>query len=128
MSDNNAMLKKLLEQEVALKKKIREARKQEEKRKAQIQANKAKIIGMAVLAEIETDQTFSQSLQPVIDRHIRNSKDRKMLGLPPLETPDSSTNDNCPEGGNGVVTDKTEINQCYEEQKQAVETKAFQKE
>ena len=121
------MLKKLLEQEAALKQKIKEARKQEEKRKAQLRANKAKIIGQAILAEIETNQVFNQSLQPIINRHIKNSKDRKMLGLPPLETSSALVNDNHPEGQDNTVVHNAEINQGHEEQKQAVGTKAFWK-
>ncbi len=84
MSDDNTLLKKLLEQEAALKLKIKEARRQDEKKKAQIRNNKAKIIGMAILAEIETNEALKQSLQPVINKQVTNEKDRKFLGLPPL--------------------------------------------
>lgn len=84
MDDDNALLKKLLEQEAALKQKIREARRQDEKKKAQIRNNKAKIIGMAIIAEMETNQALKQSLQPVINKQVTNEKDRKFLGLHPL--------------------------------------------
>jgi hypothetical protein len=127
MSDNNTMLKRLLEQETALKQKIKEAKKQDEKRKAHIQTNKAKIIGMAILAEIETNQPLKQSLQPFIDRHIKNTKDRKMLGLPPLKSLGEPINDKGQENQNHDVNHDPEITQAPEEKKQVGETKAFWK-
>lgn len=129
MSNDNTLLKRLLEQQAALNEKIKQARKQEEKRKAQLRANKAKIIGLAILAEIETNQVLNQSLQPIINRHIKNSKDRKMLGLPPLETSTATApvNDNRPEGQDNPVAYNPEINQNPEERKQAAETKTFWK-
>ena len=129
MSNDNTMLKRLLEQQAALNEKIKQARKQEEKRKAQLRANKAKIIGLAILAEIETNQVFNQSLQPIINRHIKNSKDRKMLGLTPLETPTATApvNDNRSEGQDNPVAYNPEINQNPEEHKQAAETKTLWK-
>ena len=127
MSNDNTLLKRLLEQQAALNEKIKQARKQEEKRKAQLRANKAKIIGLAILAEIETNQLFNQSLQPIINRHIRNSKDRKMLGLPPLDTSTAPVNDNRPEGQGNTVAHNAEINQGHEEQQQVVGAKSFWK-
>jgi hypothetical protein len=129
MRNTNTMLDKLLEQEAALKHKIKDARKQEEKKKAQIQVKKAKIIGVAVLAEIETNQLFKQSLQPIIDRHIKNTKDRKMLGLPPLNTAEDTppTNGNGPEKKSDTVVSITETTQHAKEQQQPEQTKAFWK-
>lgn len=83
MSDENTLLQKLLKQEAALKQKIRQARRQEQKKKAQINNAKARIIGAAVLAEMETNPELKQRLQSVIDKHVNNDKDRKFIGLPP---------------------------------------------
>lgn len=130
MNDNNIMLDKLLKQEAALKQKIRDARRQEEKRKTQLQLKKAKIIGLAVLAEIKTNQVFNQSLQPVLERHIKNAQDRKMLGLPALNTAENPapTNSSGPkEHQDQSVIPITEVSPRPEDQKQQSETRGFWK-
>ncbi|GJL71993.1 MAG: hypothetical protein NMNS01_11920 [Nitrosomonas sp.] len=130
MSNDNIMLKRLLEQEAALKQKIKDARKQEEKRKTQLQLKKAKLIGLAVLAEIKVNQVFNQSLQPVLERHIKNAQDRKMLGLPSLNTSENPApiNSNGPkEHQDKSVIPITEGSPRPENQKQESETRGFWK-
>ncbi len=80
----NKLLNKLLKQEAALKEKINHARRQGEKRKELIQDNRSKIIGAAIVKEMETNTALKQSLQSVINKHTTNAKDRKSLGLSPL--------------------------------------------
>lgn len=89
MNDDNddyesKLLKKLREQKTALEAKIQAARRQAEKRKIQAHNNRSRIIGAAIVAEMETNAELKQSLQSVIDKYTVNAKDRKSLGLPPL--------------------------------------------
>jgi len=77
-------LKKLRKQETAIKAKIQAAKRQAEKRKTQAHNNRSRIIGAAIVKEMETNTELKQSLHPIIDKHTVNAKDRKSLGLPSL--------------------------------------------
>jgi len=89
MGNENTLLKRLLEQEAALKEKIKQARIQEQKKQTQLHNSKAKIIGLAVLAEMAKNDRLADMIKPIIDKHTTSAKERKLLNLPPLKKPET---------------------------------------
>lgn len=74
-------LDKLLEQEKALQEAIREAKKREAADMAERDAERCRIIGAAVVAEMKDNPAFAATLEPVIAQRVTKAKDRLALGL-----------------------------------------------
>ncbi len=84
MTEQTTLLEKLKKQETALKKKIREAQKVEDKKTTALHDNKCRAIGSAILAEMDNNPAFKETVQTIIEKHTMNKKDRTLLGLSPL--------------------------------------------
>lgn len=98
MSEDNPMLKKLEERKKKLDAEIRKAKASQAKKEAAIYADKCRIVGAAVLAESETNETLQATIKPIIDKRTTSAKDRKTYGLSPLpkkekESATTSTNE-----------------------------------
>lgn len=84
MTVESNLIKKLKEQEAAIKDKIREAQKAESKKQAAAFSKKCAVVGAAILEEMESNQSLKATLQPIINRLTIAASDRKVLGLEPL--------------------------------------------
>jgi hypothetical protein len=84
MTSENKLLDKLIKRQEKLAQEIKQAKAVQAKKEAAIQANKCRIIGAAILAEIKYNETFKTTIDPIIHKHTTSSKDRKILGLAPL--------------------------------------------
>ena len=84
MPDAQNLLKKLQEREAKLKEQIRHAKAEAAKQAAALEAERCRIVGAAVLAEMEENAKLRALVQPVIDARTTATKARKMLGLKPL--------------------------------------------
>ena len=79
--ENDPILQQLEKQKEELNKKLQEAKKKITKRETELKNKRALILGKAILAEIEKENGFLQTIMPVIDKHVTTQKDKKMLGL-----------------------------------------------
>jgi len=84
MSIESKLLQKLKEQESAIKEKIKKAKKAESKKQAAIHQKKCAIIGIAILAEMEENQGLKSTLNPIIEKRVTTTGERKIIGLEPL--------------------------------------------
>jgi L-amino acid N-acyltransferase YncA len=73
----------LLDQEKQLQAAIREAKRKQAEEAALLEAERCRIIGAAVIAELKANPAFAASIDPVVERHTASTKDRKTLGLAP---------------------------------------------
>lgn len=75
----------LLKQEADIKTAIREAKKEQARQEAETFAERARIVGTAILAEMEKGQNtaLADIVQPVIEARTIKARDRKLLGLQP---------------------------------------------
>lgn len=78
-------IQKLEAQKKSIDEQIKEARKAEAQREAAQYDERCRIVGFAVLAEMNENTEFSTTLNPVIEARTISPKDRKKLGLPPAK-------------------------------------------
>ena len=85
----------LLKQRAEIDAAIKQAKKIEAKQKAETRAQRALVIGLAVLAEIDkgNNPNIATIIQPIIDRNTTKAKDRTLLGLPPKNRPAARDNE-----------------------------------
>jgi len=86
MAAKKANVDALLKQRAEIDAAIKEAKRTETKQQATAHAERGRIIGMALLAELDkgTNAELSGLIQPIIEANTTKAKDRKTLGLPPL--------------------------------------------
>ncbi|BBO86810.1 hypothetical protein DSCO28_73760 (plasmid) [Desulfosarcina ovata subsp. sediminis] len=78
-TETDDTLKKLMEQEERFKEKLRSAKKQVAAREAELQKKRALVLGKAVIAEIEQNPDVWKIISPIVERHIKTAKDKKMF-------------------------------------------------
>lgn len=102
MSKESKILEKLLEREAELKQQIKDAKKAQAKKEAAAFAQKCRIIGAAVLAEMDINEAFKNTIQPIIDRQTKDKKHRQILGLQSLQdnTPEVEPNNQTDQANN----------------------------
>ena len=83
MSKPSTLLERLQERETKLKAEIKNARKAEQKQNAANNAEVDRAYGAAIRAELKSNPEFSNTLRPIIDKHTKTTKARKLLGLSP---------------------------------------------
>jgi len=85
MATKKAKIDALLMQRAEIDAAIKEAKKTEAKQQATARTERARIIGMAVMTEMDKDTTkhaeLLAAIEPIIDENTTKAKDRKMLGL-----------------------------------------------
>jgi L-amino acid N-acyltransferase YncA len=81
MPRQSTALEKLLEQESKLQTAIRAAKRKAAAAAAEVEGERCRIIGAAVVAEMKAAPDFARTLETVIDRHTKAPKDRAALGL-----------------------------------------------
>lgn len=85
MPRQSTALEKLLEQESKLQTAIRAAKRKAAAAAAEVEGERCRIIGAAVVAEMKAAPDFARTLEGVIERHTTNPKDRAALGLKTAE-------------------------------------------
>ncbi len=90
MPGADALLQKLQDRETKLKVKIKEAKAAAAKEAAALDAERHRIIGAAVLAEMEDNPDFKALVQPVIDTRTTSPRARKLLGLDATKAPEGA--------------------------------------
>ncbi|NOR70835.1 MAG: hypothetical protein GQ532_14275 [Methylomarinum sp.] len=91
MTTENKLLNKLIERQDKLAKEIKQAKAAQAKKEAAIYADKCRIVGAAILAELQNNENLGLSLNPIINERTTAAKDRKLLGLAPLPKKDKKT-------------------------------------
>ncbi len=91
MTSEKKLLDKLIERQEKLAKEIKQAKAAQAKKEAAIYADKCRIVGAAILAELENNENLRLSLNPIIDKRTTTAKDRKLLGLNPLPKKEKKT-------------------------------------
>ncbi len=91
MTTENKVLDKLIERQEKLAKEIKQAKAEQAKKKAVIYADKCRVVGAAILAELENNENLRVSFNPIIDKRTTTAKDRKLLGLDPLPKKEKKT-------------------------------------
>ena len=86
----DSVLQQLKKKEAEFKEKMKEAQKKIAKREVELRNKRAMILGKAVLTEIEQNKEMLRTITPIIEKHVKADKDRKILGLEIAE------NDNLP--------------------------------
>ncbi|MCP4934688.1 MAG: hypothetical protein GY927_10910 [bacterium] len=84
MTNTNALLQKLQDREAKLKAQIKKAKATAAKEAAALDTERHRIIGAAILAEIDENEPLRALVQPVIETRTTNPRARKILGLDPL--------------------------------------------
>ena len=78
---NDATLQKLKKQEKLFNQKLKEAKKQVAKREAALKEKRALILGKALLSGIEQNSKILEIIAPVIEKHVKTSRDKKLLAF-----------------------------------------------
>lgn len=87
MASDNKLLDKLLERQAKLAEEIKKAKAAQAKKEAATHADKCRALGAAILAEMESNEQLKLTINPIIEKHTKLSRDRKLLGLKPLPKP-----------------------------------------
>lgn len=80
-----SMLDKLKARQDKLNAQIKTAKLSEQKRIDKTHAEKCRAIGFAILADSEANPAILANILPLLDKHTKKPKTRKMLGLEPLK-------------------------------------------
>ena len=82
MSDK--LLEKLKAQQADIAAQIKAAEKEQAKKAAELRKKRGGVIGLAILAEMESNPQFESTINGILAKNVTLSRDRKLLGLPPL--------------------------------------------
>lgn len=74
-------LEKLLEQQKEIQRKIKEEQKALVRKTKAVLDRKAMIVGHAILEAMQDNPATVTQLKPLLDRHVKSSKDRALLEL-----------------------------------------------
>lgn len=95
MSD---LLAKLKEKEQKLKAEIRKAQAQIASEAAKTHKKRCQIIGAAILEEMAQSKDAKAAFNQVLDRHIKSTKDRLLIGLDTVEVKEEKKENLAPQG------------------------------
>lgn len=84
MKGYDPQLQKLLDEQADFQKRLKAAKQDIAKRENQLHKQRALIVGLAVVAELEENKQLGATLTPVIESRVTVAKDRKLLGLKPI--------------------------------------------
>ena len=90
MSNADALLAKLKEREAKLKAKIKEAKAAAAKEAAALEAEKHRLIGAAVMAEMDTNEALRKIVEPLLEASVQGTRARKLLGLDTTKAPEGA--------------------------------------
>jgi len=85
MKGHDPQLQKLLDEQADFQKRLKAAKQEIAKRESQLHKQRALVVGLAVLSELEENRQLGATLTPVIESRVTSAKDRKLLGLKPLK-------------------------------------------
>ena len=81
MTDNNSLIQKLEERQEKLRKQIKDAKAKAARKAAALYERKCRIVGAALLAEMDNNPALAEQLRPLIDARTTKPSERKMMGL-----------------------------------------------
>jgi hypothetical protein len=84
MTDPQSLLQKLEQRQEKLRAQIRKAKADAAKKAATLHNERCRLIGDAVITEMEHDPEFMKRIMTLISHHTTNPKERKLLGLSSL--------------------------------------------
>lgn len=79
---SKSLIEKLEEKQNKLKLQINEAKKKEARKLALEHKKKCELIGKALTKEMKVNDDIKSTINSILDKHTKTTKDRKMLGLP----------------------------------------------
>lgn len=84
MKGHDSQLQKLLDEQSDFQKRLKAAKQDIVKRENLLHKQRALVVGLAVLSELEDNRQLGATLTPVIEARVTSPKERKLLGLKPI--------------------------------------------